>query len=76
MNMRYLDDLLVLTHLCHNLAHLAEVGAPAKAAPGEEVLDEARADVVAHLLELLVDLGIVLVVLDELDDERAVGQSK
>ena len=57
------------THLCDDLTDLAEVGAAAEAAPCEEVLDEARADVVAHLLELLVDLGVVLIVLYELHDE-------
>ena len=45
------------THLGHDLADLPEVRAPPQAAACEEVLDEPRADVVAHLLELLVDLS-------------------
>ena len=65
-----------LTHLGHDLADLPEVRAPPQAAACEEVLDEPRADVVAHLLELLVDLGVVLIVLYELHDECAVRQGE
>ena len=61
-------------HLRDDLADFTEVGAATEPRAGEEVLDEARADVVAHLVELLVDLGVVLVVLHELDDERAVRE--
>ena len=62
------------TYLRDDLADLTEVRTAAHVTPREEVLDEARADIVAHLLELLVHLGIVLVVLDELYDERAVRE--
>ena len=62
------------TCLCDHLADLPEVRTAAHIAPREEVLDEARADVVAHLLQLLVHFRIVLIVLDELHDERAVRE--
>lgn len=35
-----------------------------------------RRRVATHLLELFIDLVVVLVVLDELDDERAVREGK
>ena len=63
-------------HLCDDLPNLSEIRTASEPTPREEVLDEARADVVAHLVQLLVDLGIVLVVLDELHDQRAVRQRK
>ena len=62
------------TYLRDDLADLTEVRTAAHVTPREEVLDEARADIVAHLLELLVHLGVVLIVLDELYDERAVRE--
>jgi hypothetical protein len=61
-------------HLRNDLADFAEVCTAAEAAAREKVLDEAGADVVAHLLKLGVHLGVVLVVLDELHDERAVRE--
>ena len=63
-------------HLRDDLADLTEVRTAAHVTPREEVLDEARADIVAHLLELLVHLRVVLVVLDELHDERAVREGE
>lgn len=62
------------TCLCDDLADLPEVRTAAHVAPREEVLDETRADIVAHLLELLVHFRVVLIVLDELHDERAVRE--
>ena len=73
-NNRWADD--DTTHLGDDFAHLTEVRTAAEAAACEEVLDEPRADVVAHLLELLVDLGVVLIVLYELHDECAVRQGE
>ena len=60
-------------YLCDDLASLLEVRTAPEIAARKKVLDQTRADVVAHLLELLVHLGVVLVVLYELHDERAVS---
>ena len=60
------------TCLCDDLPSLLEVRTAAEIAAREEVLNQTRANVVAHLLELFVHLGVVLVVLYELYDERAV----
>ena len=62
------------TCLRDDLADLPEVRTAAHVAPREEVLYEARADIIAHLLQLLVHFRVVLLVLDELHDERAVRQ--
>ena len=63
-------------HLRDDLADFTEVGAATEPRAGEEVLDEARADVVPHPLELLVHLGIILIILDELHDECAVREGE
>jgi hypothetical protein len=55
--------------LCDDLAGLLEVRTASEIAAREEILNQTRADIVAHLLELF---GVVLVVLYELHDERAV----
>ena len=67
---------MTVAHLRDDLAHLPEVCTPPEVAAREEVLDETRADVVAHLLELLVDLCVVLIVLYELHDECAIRQGE
>lgn len=59
-------------HICD----LAQVSAPLGGAACEEVLDDPCPDRVSHPVELLVDGGIILVVLYELYDECAVGQSE
>jgi len=60
--------------LCDHLPDVLEIRTPAERALREELFDEPCPDVVAHLFELLIYLGIVLVVLDELHDQRAVSQ--
>ena len=58
-------------YFCDDLASLFEVRTAAEIAAREEVLDETGADVITHLLELFVHLGVVLVVLYELHDKCA-----
>ena len=51
------------THLRNHIRRLLEVrAAPHRVRLGEVVLDEAQADVVPHLVELLVDLHVVRLV--------------
>src|SRR5216683_299644 len=62
----------IRAHLGDHLTRLSKVCTASDVAAREKVLDEARADVVAHLVELLVHLRVVLVVLYELHHEGAV----
>lgn len=65
-----------MTNLGDHVGGLAKIAAPPHGVGlGEVVLDQAQADVIAHLVELLVDLDVVaLVVLAQLGDDGAVGQ--
>jgi len=60
--------------LCNNLPDVLEIRAPAKRTLREELFNEPCPDIVPHLFKLLIDLSVVLVVLDELHDQRAVSQ--
>lgn len=62
------------THFGHDFADFPEIGAPAERTPRQKILDQSYPNIVPHLLELFIDLGIVLVVLDQLYDERAICQ--
>ena len=66
----------VSTHPCNHVGRLAKVGTPLHGIGlGQVILNEAQADVIPHLVQLLVDLGIVAVkVLAELSDNRTVRQ--
>jgi len=54
--------------LCDHLPDILEIATPAQRTLREELFNESRPDIVAHLFELLINLGIILVVLDELHD--------
>lgn len=64
------------TNLGDHVCGLAEVATPPHGVGlGEVVLDQAQADVVAHIVQLLVHLHVVaLVVLAQLGDDGSVGQ--
>ena len=61
-------------HLCDHLSDVPKVGTPSEPALGQEILDQPRPDIVAHPLELLVDLCVVVVVLYQLHDQRAIRE--
>lgn len=52
------------TNLRHDLADVSKVRASTDPTSCQEVFDKPGADIISHLLELLVDLCVVLVVLD------------
>lgn len=70
------SDITLQPHLCHHLSHFSEVGATTNVTPGEEVFDQPRADVVSHLLELLIHFFVIFIILDELDNEGSVRESE
>jgi len=57
-----------------DFASFLEVFAATDVGPGQEVLNEPDANIVAHLLELLVYLSLVLIVLQQLRHHRSVRQ--
>jgi hypothetical protein len=63
-------------YLCHNFAYFAEVCTSTHITLRQEILDEPRANVVSHLLELFIHFLIVLVILDELYNQCTVRKSK
>lgn len=65
-----------IAHLCDYFAHLSEIGASPNVALCQEVLDEACANVVPHLLQLLIYLVVVFIVLDELHDQCTICEGK
>ena len=63
------------TNLGDHFSGVSEVATPPCIGLGEEVLDEAHSDVISHFVELLIDLGIVVVIVSaKLGDNGAVGQ--
>jgi hypothetical protein len=79
--------LVVMTHLGDDLCRLTKVYTAWKRRPGEKVLNQSSADIVApvvslldssdkHLIQLFIHLPIVLIVLDELYYERAVREGE
>lgn len=56
-----------------HLPDVLEIPTPAQRTLREELFDESRSNVVTHLFEMFIDLGVVLIVLDELHDQCAVG---
>ena len=56
----------IMTNFCQYVCRLLEVVAPSLLRPGKEVFYQPHSDVVAHLLQLLVDLVIFLVVSHQL----------
>jgi hypothetical protein len=70
-----LSSVMQRGYLGYHLCHLSEVGAGWCARLGKEVFDQTQADVVAHAVQLLVDLGVVeLVVFAQLGDDGAIGE--
>ena len=64
------------THFCHDLSDFPEISAPAKRTPRQKILDQSHPYVVPHFLELFIDFGVVLVVLNQLYDESTICQCK
>lgn len=52
---------LILKYLGDRFCRLPKITASLKSGLGEEVFDQAHADIVAHLVELLVDLTVLVV---------------
>jgi hypothetical protein len=64
------------THFCHDFSDFPEISAPAERTPRQKILDQSHPYVIPHFLELFIDLGVVLVVLNQLYDESAICQRK
>ena len=67
-------EIYIITNLCDYLPDVLEICTPTQRGLREKLLDESRSDVEAHFFELLVNLSVVLVVLNELYDQSAIGQ--
>ncbi len=68
---------LRVKHLCQNIGRVLKIIASFLLwSPGQEVLYEADTDVVAHLLQLLVDLLVCFVVPHQLGHHGSVGQGE
>jgi hypothetical protein len=65
-----------VAHLSDYLPNFTEVCATTKTTARKEVFYEAGTNVIAHLLELVVHFGVVLVVLNELNNQCSVCERK
>ena len=64
------------TSLRNYFSNLPEICTATQRAPCKKILYQSSTDIVAHFFELFVDLFVVFIVLDQLDDECAIGKGE
>lgn len=66
----------MVRHLGYDLSNLSKIGTSPEVALSQKVFDQPYANSIAHLLQLLIDFGIIFVILNQLYDQCTISQGK
>ena len=66
----------VVQHLGYDLSNFSKISTSPEVALSQKVFNQPYANSIAHLLQLLIDFGIIFVILNQLYDQCTISQGK